>query len=97
MSEVVVEGHPCPLVLEEDERLDLSPLELQPATIVIQDKGGLVGTNGCTGRKWASLLQVLGNPADLGTTGNPLRVTGAAIQVGRLLWQSQLLMSQTGR
>ena len=83
MSEVIVEGHPCPLVLEEDERLDLSPLQLQPATIVIQGKGGLVGVDGCTKRKWASLLQVLGNPAVLGTTGNSLRITGAAVS-GRL-------------
>ena len=84
MNEVVVEGHPCPLVLEEDKRLDLSPLQLQPATIVIQGKGGLVGTDFCTKRNWASLLQVLGNLADLGTTGNPLRVTGAAVS-GRVL------------
>ena len=83
MTEVFVQSHPYPLILEEDERLDLSPLQLQPATIVIQGKGGLVGKDGCTKRKWASLLQVLGNPADLGTKGNPLRVTGAAVS-GRL-------------
>ena len=78
-NEVVVEGHPCPLVLEEDERLDLSPLQLQPATIVIQGKGGLVGRYCCTKRHWASLLQVLGKRTDLGTAGNPLQVTGAAV------------------
>ena len=82
MIEVIVEGHPCPLVLEEDERLDLSPLQLQPVTVVIQGKGGLVGTDGCTKRNWASLLQVLGNPTDLGTSGNPLQVTGAAVLGG---------------
>ena len=77
--EVVVEGHPWPLVLEEDARLDLSALQLQPATIVVQGKGGLIGANNLTKRKWTSLRQVLvtaSDPALPGTAENPLRVTG---------------------
>ena len=58
MSEVMVEGQPYPFVLEEDERLELSPLQLQPATNVIQGKGALVNIEGCTGctkQEWVSL------------------------------------------
>ena len=79
MSEVVVDGHPYCLVLEKARRLDLSPLQLQPATFVIQGKISLVRTDGRTKRTWANLLQVLGNPENLGTDGNPLRITAAAV------------------
>ena len=78
MSEVIVEGHPCPLVLEEDERLDLSALQLQPATIVIQGIGGLVGTDGCTKRKrarfWGTLLISRQTPTRCGSLALPCQV-----------------------
>ena len=80
--EVYIQDHPYPLVLEEDERLDLSPLQLQPATNVIQGKAGLVGRDGCTKRKWGSLILLLGTPAGaarLGTVDNPLQVSGAGV------------------
>ena len=92
MTEVWIQNHPHPLVLEEDERLDLSPLQLQPATIVIHGKGGLVGPDGHTKRTWRSLLSVLGNPADgplLGTADHPLQVTGTTAS-GRLILHENL-------
>jgi hypothetical protein len=79
MEEVYISGHPYPLVLEEDGRLDLSPLKLDPTTIVIHGKGSLVGPNGITKRTWANLRQGLpqiSGSEPLGSFNNPLQVEG---------------------
>ena len=86
MTEVYVKAFPHPIILEEDGRLDLSPLELQPATITIEGGAGLVGPDGITKRKWTSLLQVLPKPAqgaaEPGTEANPLQVDGKPVPGG---------------
>lgn len=86
MGEIYVKDFPHPLILDEDERLDLSPLQLQPSTITIQGRASLVGPGGVTKRTWTSLLQVLPKPAEdaeeLGTEANPLQVAGTSLSGG---------------
>jgi hypothetical protein len=81
MEEVYINGHPHPLVPEEDGRLDLSPLKLDPASIVIHGYAGLVRSDGITKRTWASLRRGLPQSSEsepLGTAVNPLQVEGTA-------------------
>ena len=86
MTEVFVKAFPHPMILEEDGRLDLSPLKLQPATIIIEGKASLVGQDGITKRKWTSLLQILPKPArgaaEPGTEAKPLQVDGTPVPGG---------------
>ena len=86
MTEVYVKAFPHPMVLEEDGRLSLRPLKLDPDSITIEGKASLVGPDGITKRKWTSLLQMLPKPAkgaaEPGTEANPLQVDGTPVPGG---------------
>jgi len=87
MTTVYVNDLPDPIVVEEDGRLSLAPLEMNPASISIQGKMGLVGPDEITRRKWTSLVEdVFPRPPegteDLGTQSNPLHVTGYPLSSG---------------
>ena len=86
MFEVYVKAFPHPMILNEDGRLDLSPLRLQPSSISIHSILGLVGPDSITKRNWTSLLQILPKPAqgaaELGTEANPLQVDGTPVPGG---------------
>ncbi len=78
MSEIAIQGYPYPVVLEKDGRLGLAPLQMEPATIIIEGKAGLVGEDGFTKRTWSELLEVLPHKEDLGSAGTPLCVVGSS-------------------
>ena len=86
MTEVYVKAFPHPLILEEDGRLSLRPLKLDPDSITIEGKASLVGPDGITKRKWTSLLQILPKPAqgaaEPGTEAKPLEVDGTPVPGG---------------
>ena len=83
VEEVYITDAPDGLVLEKDGRLSLRSLKLDPDTISIQGKRGLVASDGVTKRSWTEVLQTLGelgvDTQKLGTMENPLRLTGDAL------------------
>jgi len=86
MIEVYVNELPEPIILEEDGRLSLLPLNLDPNRISIHGKLGLVGPDGITKRTWRTLVQLFPKHAEgldeLGTKANPLQVAGTTALSG---------------
>jgi len=86
MTEVFVNGLPEPFVLEDDGRLSLLHLNLDPNSISINGKLSLVGPDNITKRTWTRLVQLFPKPAEgteeLGTKANPLQVAGTTARSG---------------
>ena len=80
MKRVWSHGLSEPTGLAREWNIDLSGLELQPASIIIQGIRGLVKPNGHTKKSLAEIQDALG--ADLGTADNPLLVTGKPMPGG---------------
>lgn len=85
MIEVFVENASGSFLLEEDGRLSLKSLKLDPDTITIQGRREQVGPDGMTKRSWTELKQVLlelGESDELGTKDVPLKVAGNPLAGG---------------
>lgn len=85
MELVFVDGSSYPLGLEENGKLNLAPLKLDPLSIVVEGVLGLVDNTGVTKRTWAllraELPQRLGT-GELGTHAKPLQVLGDPVAGG---------------
>ncbi|KAL0044525.1 hypothetical protein WJX82_011160 [Trebouxia sp. C0006] len=78
MEEVFINQETDPYVLEVDGRLDLAALQLQPASIVINSKKGLVDAQSSkTKRTFADIQHKVLHDTTAGSKANPLNVSGA--------------------
>ena len=79
MARVWVEGLDSALLIEENGRVDLSYLELQPHSILIGGLAGCVDSTGITRRTWQVLTERFLHDATLGTKDNPVVITGTPV------------------
>ncbi|KAL0054707.1 hypothetical protein WJX82_001265 [Trebouxia sp. C0006] len=80
MDEVFINQEANPYVLEVDGTLDLAGLQLQPGSIVINSKKGLVDVQTSkTKRIFADIQQKVLHDTTAGSTSNPLHISGAPI------------------
>lgn len=80
MEEVFINQEADPYVLEVDGRLDLSALELQPASIVINSKKSLVDAQTSkTKRTFMDIQQKVLHDGTAGSKANPLIVSGTHV------------------
>ncbi|KAA6426318.1 MAG: hypothetical protein FRX49_03429 [Trebouxia sp. A1-2] len=80
MEEVFINQETDPYVIEVDGTLDLAALQLQPATIVINGKKGLVDVQSSkTKRTLADIQDKVLHDATAGSMANPLRISGALL------------------
>ncbi|KAL0042054.1 hypothetical protein WJX77_001817 [Trebouxia sp. C0004] len=80
MDEVFINQEADPYVLEVDGTLDLAALQLQPGTIVINSKKGLVDVQTSkTKRTFADIQQKVLHDTTAGSMANPLHISGAPI------------------
>ncbi|KAA6416662.1 MAG: hypothetical protein FRX49_13361 [Trebouxia sp. A1-2] len=78
MDEVFINQEADPHVIEADGTLDIAALQLQPATVVINGKKGLVDVQTSkTKRTFAQLREKVLRDATAGSMANPLRISGA--------------------
>ncbi|KAL0049273.1 hypothetical protein WJX82_010161 [Trebouxia sp. C0006] len=82
MEEVFINQETDAYVLEVDGRLDLAALQLQPASIVINSKKGLVDAQTSkTKRTFADIQHKVLHDTSAGSKANPLNVSGAFVPV----------------
>ncbi|KAL0028829.1 hypothetical protein WJX79_010748 [Trebouxia sp. C0005] len=82
MEEVFINQETDPYVIEVDGTLDLAALQLQPATVVINGKKGLVDVQSSkTKRTLADIQDKVLHDATAGSMANPLRISGALLSV----------------
>ncbi|KAL0044013.1 hypothetical protein WJX82_002191 [Trebouxia sp. C0006] len=80
VDEVFVNQKADPYVLEVDGTLDLAALQLQPGSIVINSKKGLVDVQTSkTKRLFADIQQKILHDTAAGSMANPLHISGAPI------------------
>jgi len=80
MGEVFINQEVAPYVLEADGTLDLAALQLQPGSIVMNSKKGLVDVQTSkTKRTFADIQQKILHDTTAGSMANPLHISGAAL------------------
>jgi len=80
MDEVFINQEADPYVLDADGTLDVAALQLQPATVVINGKKGLVDVQTSkTKRTLAELQEKILRDETAGSITNPLRISGALL------------------
>ncbi|KAL3148638.1 hypothetical protein ABBQ38_014061 [Trebouxia sp. C0009 RCD-2024] len=93
MDEVFINQEADPYVVEADGTLDVAALQLQPATVVINGKKGLVDVQTSkTKRTVAELQEKVLRDATAGSMANPLHISGASLAGG-----SQSAVDKTAR
>ncbi|KAL0040310.1 hypothetical protein WJX77_003104 [Trebouxia sp. C0004] len=80
MDEVFINQEADPYVLEADGTLDVAAFQLQPGTIVINGKKGLVdGQTSKTKRTFANIQQKVLHDTTAGSMTSPLLISGASL------------------
>ncbi|DBB04941.1 TPA: hypothetical protein ACH3X3_010222 [Trebouxia sp. C0006] len=78
--EVFINQETDPYVIEVNGTLDLAALQLQPATVVINGKKGLVDVQTSkTKRTFADIQDKVLHDATAGSMANPLHISGASL------------------